>query len=375
MTARIAFLVTHLMGSGHFVRTLALARAVHDAGGAALVISGGRALPHIDAQGVDIAQLPPLTIRDLDYKTLRGPDGAPASAAYMASRVAATARALADFAPDVLVTELFPFGRRALAAEFESAVAARPAGCRLAVSIRDVLEPPSKPKRAAETVARLAPYDLILIHGDAAVAPLSLSWPADGADPPPEAARKAVYTGYVLGPPPPPSSDGAQEVLVSVGAGAVGAALLRMAAGAARLSPRPWRLLVGGPTAAADAAALSALGPARAEPLRPDYRAMLRRCALSISLAGYNTAVDAAVRGGPSILIPMEDGGEREQLIRATAFAHLPGITTLRINDLTAASLHAAAEAAIADRRPHPAPLRTDGAAISARHLIALAGA
>jgi UDP-N-acetylglucosamine--N-acetylmuramyl-(pentapeptide) pyrophosphoryl-undecaprenol N-acetylglucosamine transferase len=368
MTGRIAFLVTHLMGSGHFVRTLALARAVQAAGGRALVISGGRVLAHIDTQGVDIAQLPPLTIRDLDYKTLRGPDGAQASAAYMADRGAAIGQALRGFAPDVLVTELFPFGRRALAAEFGAAIAARPAGCRLAVSIRDVLEPPSNPKRVAETMARLAPYDLILIHGAAGIAPLSLSWPGDGA----AIAQKAVYTGYVLDPPPPTTpGDGGGEVLVSVGAGDVGHRLLHMAAAAARLSQRPWRLLVGD---GAEAARLSALGPAIVGPLRGDYRALLRRCALSISLAGYNTGVDAALRGGPSILIPMEEGGEREQLIRAQAFAALPGITALRIGALTPQALHAAAEAAIAAWRPHPAPLRADGAAQSAARLIALAG-
>lgn len=373
MIPRIAFLVTHLMGSGHFVRTLAIARAVHGAGGRALVISGGRPLPHIDDAGIEIAQLPPLSIRDLDYKILRGPDGAPAGAAYMAARGAAIADALSRFAPDVLVTELFPFGRRALAPEFEAAIAARPAGCRLAVSIRDVLEPPSKPKRAEETRARLAPFDLILVHGEDAVAPLALSWPGHGLAPAPDIAARIAYTGYVLAPAPAAADGpGAGEVLVSVGGGAVGRGLLDVAAQAARLSARPWRLLVGD---AGDCARLCAIGPAMAEPLRKDYRAMLRRAALSISLAGYNTAVDAAVRGGPSILIPMEEGGEQEQLIRADAFAALPGLTCLRIADLTPKALHMAAEAAIAAWRPHPAPLHTDGAADGARRLIALAGA
>jgi UDP-N-acetylglucosamine--N-acetylmuramyl-(pentapeptide) pyrophosphoryl-undecaprenol N-acetylglucosamine transferase len=376
MTPRIAFLVTHLMGSGHFVRTLAIAHAVHAAGGRALVISGGRPLPHIDDAGIDVVQLAPLSIRHLDYKTLRGPDGTPAEAAYMAARSAAIAAALTRFAPDVLVTELFPFGRRALAPEFGAAIAARPARCRLAVSIRDVLETPSKPKRAEETRARLAPFDLILIHGEAAVAPLALSWPGHGLPPAPDIVARIAYTGYVLAPAPAAAAaadgPGAGEILVSVGGGAVGRGLLDVAAQAATLSARPWRLLVGDP---GDRARLCAIGPAVVEPLRKDYRAMLRRAALSVSLAGYNTAVDAAVRGGPSILIAMEEGGEVEQVIRADAFAALPGVTCLRIAGLTPDALHRAAEAAIAAWRPHPAPLRTDGAADSARRLVALAGA
>ncbi|MFT7027432.1 MAG: putative glycosyltransferase [Paracoccaceae bacterium] len=393
--ARIAFLVTHLMGSGHLVRTLAIARAVMAAGGEALVISGGRFLAHLDAGGAQVAWLPPLTIADLDYKTLRRTDGEVADAAYMTARRAAIADALAGFVPDVLATELYPFGRRALAAEFEAAIAVRPAGCKLAVSIRDVLEPPSKPKRAAETCARLAPYDLILCHGDPAILPLAASWPGGGAAMPDAVTDRLAYTGYVAAPAAAPA-ESAGDVLVSVGAGPVGRALLEMAARAAAMSDRPWRLLVGGADAAAEAARLMALGPAMAEPPRSDYSALLRGAALSISLAGYNTAVEAALRGGPSILIPMEEGGEQEQILRANGFAGLPGVTCLRIGDLTPMALARAAEIAIAatHRAPTVAPalradgarpalrasgatpaLRASGATDSARRLIALARA
>ena len=379
---RIAFLVTHLMGSGHVVRTLRIARALTAAGARALVISGGRALAHLGDQGALLAQLPPLSIRDLDYKTLRMPNGAPADGAYMAARAAAIAQEIAAFAPDVLVTELYPFGRRALGAEFEGAVAARPAGCRLVASIRDVLEPPSKPKRAAQTLERLAPYDLVLCHGDPRIAPLAISWPGGGAGLPAGLAARLAYTGYVadLGaeageeaavaaPVGAPSG----EILVSVGSGAVGRALLEMAARASALSPRPWRLLVGGADAAETAARLRALGPAMAEPPRADYTALLRGAALSISLAGYNTAVEAARRSGPSLLIAMEEGGEREQILRAAAFGGLAGVTSLRIGDLGPARLAAAAETAIAAGAPARAPLAANGAPDSARRLIALA--
>jgi predicted glycosyltransferase len=360
---KITLLVTHLMGSGHLVRTLAIARAIDAAGGAALVISGGRPLAHVPPGGVRLVQAPAVASNGLDYKTLLDAAGAPASAEYLAERSLRIAALIRDERPDALVTELFPFGRRILAAEFEAAIDAA-AGARVACSVRDVLEPPSRPARVEETLARLrARYHAVLVHGDPAILPLGESWPAP-ADLP------LRYTGYVAAPlPPVTDGPGAGEVLVSVGGGQIGRRLLRVAARAAALSPLPWRLLVGGADAAEIIASLRHLGPATVEAARPDYRAMLQRAAVSISLAGYNTAVEAALSPTPAILIPMEEGGEQEQLIRAEAFARLPGVSMLRIGGLAPETLADAANEAL--RRPRtPAPLAADGAAETARILL-----
>ncbi|SET72629.1 glycosyltransferase [Oceanicella actignis] len=364
---RVALLVTHLMGSGHLQRMLAVARALARAGARPTVISGGRPLAHLDAGGVELIQLPPVSADGLDYKTLLGPDGRPADAALMAARRAAIARALSAPPPDALVVELYPFGRRQLAEEFEAAIAAMAPGAPVFCSIRDVLEPPRKPARVAWTMARLAPFRAILAHGDPALTPLSLSWPEADA-----LAGRLIHTGYVAEPPPPaePDGPGAGEALVSVGGGAIGRRLLEMAALAARGSALRWRLLVGGADAAAEAARLAALGPALAEPARPDYRRMLGRAAVSVSLCGYNTAVEAALSPTPALLVPMEEGGEREQLIRARAFAGLEGIEVLRIGDLTPERLARAAEAAAARPR-RPARLAADGAARAAEAILA----
>ncbi|MFO7854656.1 MAG: glycosyltransferase, partial [Paracoccaceae bacterium] len=198
----IAFLVTHLMGAGHLVRTLALARAVAARGGRARVISGGRPLAQVDAAGVELVQLPWVASDGLDYRRLLAPDGRDADAAHMEARRAAILGALEG--AEALVTELWPFGRRILADEFRAAVAAME-GRPVWASIRDVLEPPSKPVRVAETLAALGGFRGALVHGDPAVAPLSASWPAEGE------VRGLRYTGYVADPAPPPA--GPPEVL------------------------------------------------------------------------------------------------------------------------------------------------------------------
>ncbi|MFH7191590.1 hypothetical protein ACHWGL_32355, partial [Klebsiella pneumoniae] len=79
------------------------------------------------------------------FARLLGVDGHAAGADLLAARRALLRQALAETAPDVVLTELFPFGRRALEAEFldlvEAASERRPRPLILA-SIRDVLVAP-----------------------------------------------------------------------------------------------------------------------------------------------------------------------------------------------------------------------------------------
>ncbi|MEL6793619.1 MAG: glycosyltransferase, partial [Pseudomonadota bacterium] len=315
---KVLLAVTSLMGAGHLNRTLTIARALRRAGAKPLVVSGGRAISHLDTDGLSIAQLPPVWSDGVDYSRLVSPDGV-ADAAYLDGRRMALLAHFADFAPDAVVTELWPFGRRNLSAEFEALAEAASGRARLYASIRDVLEPKKKPKRAEETAARLRRwYDGVLVHGDPSVIGLGNTWPKAT-----ECADLISYTGYVCDPPPPPAEDGAGEVLVAVGGGVIGRRLLETAAiatGRQSGDTRIWRLRVGGADAAAEVLRLTALAgdaPAIVEPAAPDYRARLGAAACSVSLLGYNTATDLLTAGVPAVIAPMEDGGEQEQRIRA----------------------------------------------------------
>lgn len=365
---RIALLVTHLMGSGHLVRILAIARALRAAGAVPVVISGGRPLPHLDTAGVPVVQLPPVTIRGTDYGSLVTPDGRTVDDAYRAARRAALLAALAAHRPEALVIEHWPFGRRMLADEALAALDALP-GVPAVASLRDVLEPPRRPERVAETTAHAARFSCIMVHGDAAVLPLEASWPGDGPLPPSVAARLS-YTGYVASPMPEPIPC-PDTVLVAVGSGVIGRPLLRLAAQASGLSPLRWHLMVGGADAEAAAAALRPLGPATVEPARADYRARLGGAAVSLSLAGYNTAVELLQTGTPGLLVPMQEGGEREQAIRAAAFAGLPGLRLATLDGLTPQGLALLARHLAQEPRRGGPRVAMEGAATAARLILA----
>jgi predicted glycosyltransferase len=359
---RVAFLVTHLSGSGHLARTLALARGVAARGAEAVVVSGGRPLPHLDAAGVRLVQLPPLAVADHDYARLLTPEGAEASPGYLAARASAAAAAVAG--ADRLVVEHYPFGRRSLADEFEAAIAA--AGGRALVSVRDFPEPPRKARRVPEVHDALRRWCAgVLVHGDAALVPFSLGWPGAA-----EIADLLRPTGYIAEALPPPEGD-PDEVLVAEGGGDLGRPLLAAAVAAARLGTRRWRLRVGGADAAAEAARLNALAagaPVIAEPAAPDYRARLRTCAASVSLAGYNTAVALLQTGAPAVLVPISAPTQQEQRLRAGALARLPQFERLDATD--PAALAAAVTRAMARGRGAPPTVALDGVARAAAAIL-----
>jgi predicted glycosyltransferase len=269
--------------------------------------------------------------------------------------------------PDVVITELFPLGRRAMSFELvpllETAHGRTPRPLILA-SVRDVLAGKSDPKKTDEMVARTqAWYDRVLVHGDPALLPLSASFPEA------RIADRVVYTGYVVPAetPTPPGRDGEGEVVVSVGGGAVGARLIETALAARPLSAareRPWRFLLGADLPADAQSRLRALaGPGGAvEPARADFMGLLRRCHVSVSQAGYNTAMDILRAGTRAVLVPFARAGETEQTVRAEAMARKGWAVVCPEADLTAPGLAAAINRAGTMGKPDAAALRRDGA-------------
>lgn len=364
---KVMLVVTSLMGAGHLQRTLIIARAIREVGGEPIIVSGGRPIPHLKTSGVAIDHIPQLSADGIDYSRMMTPDGV-ADNAYMRSRAARLVELFEDHQPDVLVTELFPFGRRALSSEFLTMLAQAKGKAAIYASIRDVLEPKRKKKRAEETGLRLRRwYDGVLVHGDPDLIGLEATWPLTA-----NFSDVIRYTGYVAEPSPPAELGSSDEVLVSVGGGVLGRALLETAVQAAWRGARPWRLRVGGADAAAEVQRLqqgAGDAPVIIEAAASDYRARLSACACSVSLLGYNTCTDLLLASRPSVICPMREGDEHEQRIRAEAFRKLPGFHQL--DDVTPETLSSLVENAIAAGPGGPHGVKMDGAATTAKMLLA----
>lgn len=379
---RVLFYVQHLLGIGHLKRAATLARAMEAAGLAVTIVSGGKDVPGLDIGGSAFVQLAPMRSQDEHFLVMLDDDDQPVDDAIRDARRNDLLATVARVRPHVVLTELFPFGRRHLRGEIipmiEAARAQSPPAA-IVSSVRDILVEPSKKERGPEMVEMVQRYfDRVLVHGDPALVPFERTFPLASA-----IADRLLYTGYVVDPPPPDAAArglGRDEVIVSAGGGALSEPLLT-AAIAARpmtcLADLTWRLLAG-PSLPPDAwdrlRALAGDGEGIIlERARPDFTALLANCALSISQGGYNTVMDVLAAKVRAVIAPYAGGKETEQTERARLLSADGALQVVWEEELSALRLAEAVDAAMAGPQPDADRIDTDGAAASARLLAAVA--
>lgn len=367
------FYVQHLLGIGHLKRASILAQAMSEAGLDVAVVVGGPAVDGIDFPGCARIPLPTATAADAGFSAILDEAGRPIDDAWRDARLARLLTEFEAFRPHILVVEQFPFGRRQFAFELMPLLqAARAAADRPWVigSVRDAVVRKS-PERGRE-MARIAKtwFDRILVHGDPAVLRLDETLPEAAA-----IADRLLYSGYVadrreLDLRPGDHTSGRDEVIVTVGGGAVGEPLLRAALAArplTRLSGHVWRLICGPNLPAEIEAELrwSEKPGIVVDHWRTDLPVLLRNCVLSISQAGYNTVVQLLQAGTRAVLVPFASENETEQEHRARTFAER-GLMSI-----------VAADAASGEIRPPALALAVEDAlsAPSVGHSVFLGGA
>lgn len=355
---RVFFYVQHLLGIGHLKRADTLARALRAEGFEVVLASGG---PSVAGMPADV-QLPSLRALDLTFKKLVDEAGATIDDAWKRRRAATLIDAWRAACADVLIVELFPFGRRQMRFELvpllEDAQRVKPRPL-VVCSVRDLIQP--KPDREPEILELAERYfDRVLVHGDPRVARFERTFSL--------AARlgdKLQYTGYVVGEPQRAHGEGRAEVLVSAGGGMVGRKLLETAMkarGQTLLRSATWRVLAGVNCSAADFRALereAGVGVVL-ERNRDDFAALLANCALSISQAGYNTVAEILKARVRSVLVPFAGGGESEQTLRARLLADRGAVEVVEESALSVDSLAFAVDRAVR-REPPPNAVDLDG--------------
>ena len=152
MKLRVLIAVAHLLGAGHLTRAAALARAFAQAGHPATLVSGGMPAPLVDIGEAALVQIPPVRTAGTDFSCLLDEAGAPVGQDRLDLRRRLLLEALGGARPDVVVTELFPFGRRVLGQEFMALIEAAGAWSPrplIVASVRDILARPTKPGNQA----------------------------------------------------------------------------------------------------------------------------------------------------------------------------------------------------------------------------------
>lgn len=349
--SRVFFYVQHLLGIGHLRRAVVLARALVADGFDVLLVSGGAPVEGLVLGGARFHQLPPLRAADENLRDLARLDGRPLDETFQRQRTEVLLGQLRAEAPDVVLIEQFPFGRTRLRFELLPLLAAAaklPKRPLIACSVRDVVRRAGS-ERVAEAVELLDRFDAVLIHGDPRLVPFERSFA--GWE---RIKERAFYTGYVSehdlaqG---TQSAEGKNEVVVSVGGGAVGAPLLKAAIAArprTALAERTWRLLVGWNLPAQDRAALGREKGVVVEPARSDFTTLLHNATLSVSQAGYNTTIETLCCADRAVLVPFATERETEQMDRAQALAERGMVAVVPPGALSAQSLADAVGRALA---------------------------
>jgi predicted glycosyltransferase len=337
--------VQHLFGLGHARRMARIAAACGGAGMSVTIAAGGPggADAFTKSPNVTAHQLPALKTRDHQYTGLLTAHDESPSDVYWASRQDALLKICAETRPDIVLIELFPFGRRKFAGEVLALIEAaksRNPHTLIISSVRDIIEPKADKEKSDEMAGWLkAHFDAVLVHGVESIIPLTATAPFAGS-----AGVPLHYTGYVA--PERPSPQTKAGVVVSAGSGASGAALLAVAAQTAKVCAtpqRPWHMFVPNDV---EPPQINAAG-VHVHSFADDFTAHLARAEVSIGEAGYNTTFEALSFGARPVLVPYDEAGQTEQPTRAAALAKAGHAVHLPAQDLNEQNLVNAVETAM----------------------------
>lgn len=342
---KILFYVQHLLGIGHLRRTATLTRNLMRDGFDVTVVSGGHEIA-VDLGGAKLEQLPATRATDLFFKQLVDEDGQAIDDSWREMRAGRLLKIYNEVKPDILITELFPFGRRQMRFELLPLLKAAKSADKpplIISSVRDILVAQTKPGRNDEMLDLVRTYfDKVIVHGDPNLISLDRTFPHT------EVIKDQIfYTGYVVdrsGEKGGAGAPGYEEVIVSSGGGAVGTDLLKTAIAARNLSvlkDKTWRLMVGTTVEQAVFDELQALAREGVivERARKDFTTLLMNCALSISQGGYNTVMEILYAKCKAVIVPYAGGVETEQTLRAELLARKGVLQIADEEGLTASKL------------------------------------
>jgi predicted glycosyltransferase len=365
----------HSVGMGHLVRSLTLAGALARRF-TVVLLSGGTFPAELTVPaGVRVVPLPPIG-HEADYTLVSREPGVTVEEAQ-SRRVERILAELHAAAPDVLMIELYPFGRRKFAFEvlpLLDAARALPRPPVVVCSVRDILVASRRDQARHDEQAALVAnryLDAVLVHADERFARFGESFqPATPLTVP------VLYTGFVRREPAErdaagPAVERLPRAIVSAGGGLVGEPLFSVAAEAAPALLAEHGLtttVVTGPflpddaRAALDRAAERTPGCLEVIGFVDDLAGQIARSTVSVSQCGYNTTMDLLGAGTPAVVVPYAEGREDEQTRRARRLADLGAVVVRPAAGLTPASLVEGVGAALAGGATGSTGLRLDGA-------------
>lgn len=345
---RISYYCQHVLGIGHLHRSLEVCKSIaaeHDV----TLILGGPEAP-INTGGMELLQLPGLKM-DQNFQNM-----VPCTTGRQLEDIKRERKNLliahfTRYQPDIFITELYPFGRKAFRFELEPVLSGIQNGslppCRCYCSVRDILVEKQHGRekfeqRAVETLNDY--FDGVLVHSDPFVITLDKTFNRIT-----DIAIPLYYTGFVSRSHPTQPvpqirrklglTTDTQLIVGSIGGGNVGGELLQSVVKAFRLFSTAKKLhlqLFCGPYSSRDL--YEELLAQSSENISVDifsdiFPQWLEEADLSISMGGYNSCMNVLKAGVPALIYPFKQN--REQEMRGLALAKMSSIHLVTEDDLS----------------------------------------
>lgn len=347
---KLFYYCQHVLGIGHFHRSMALCRQLAKKFEVTLILGGPPVAA--DLSGMQVIQLPGLQM-DNTFSRLTPCDETLNLEAVKKTRSQMLCNIYRTIQPDILITELYPFGRKAFRFELDPLLDEiqkdEKNSCKCFSSVRDILVEKTEGKekfemRVVKTLNRY--FDGVLIHGDPEIVLLARTFGRFS-----QITIPCYYTGYIV-----PQSNTIEDkdlieprdllhlprqrklIVASIGGGNVGGKLLESSARAVTLLKSKEHdihlQIFTGPycsTETINSLNHFACSYITVDRFTDNFIEWLKAADLSISMGGYNTSMNLAQSGIPALVLPF--GQNQEQRMRAELLEPHCGISILSEND------------------------------------------
>lgn len=348
---KLLFYCQHILGMGHLVRSIEIVRGLMQ-DFQVCFINGGQIIKEFKIpDGIEVINLPAIKT-DSEFKQLQVVDTSLSLAEVQEFRKNKLLQVADEFQPDVLMIELFPFGRGKFSFELIPLLEKLQASekpVKIVSSLRDIVVTKTNKEKYENKVCRLMNqyFDMLLIHGDKNFVPLDESFSRVK-----DIQSQTEYTGYVVQKPPvnPELTEEDREVieseqpliLVSVGGGRFGHELIDCVIASADILEQkiPHHIQI-------------FTGPFSPEDKLQEWQKItedkkninvsrytrnllsyMQKADLSISMSGYNTTLNVMTTGVRAMILPFKGNDDQEQRIRASKLDSLGVVKMLDESDL-----------------------------------------
>jgi predicted glycosyltransferase len=338
---KIMFYCQHIVGMGHLVRSIEIIKGLVEDFRVCL-INGGETIPNFPIPPeIQIVNIPGIKT-DAQFQNLEPINPKLTLTEVKRLRQQELLNTFIRFKPDLLIVELFPFGRRRFSFELIPLLEmAKFSQTKIVCSLRDLVINKGDAIEREEKICNLVEryFDSILIHGDPSFICLEEIFSRTQ-----DLKCSIKYTGYVAR---TISENNLPEIkqpaiVVSVGGGRFGHDLLECAIATAPLLKEIINhhiYIFTGPFIPEEVYVKLqrlALGQSNIslQKYNPELFGYLKQAELSISMCGYNTSIDILNAGVEAMMMAFENEEDPEQQIRLQRLEKLAIATRIRPEDL-----------------------------------------